>query len=161
MILRALILSATLPTHAQAAEIPVKIIQITDGDTVGMIDAEKRYFKVRLSGIDSPERKQAFSDKAKEALSAKVFEKDIVLDESGKDRYGRVLGVLKLEGRNINREMVAEGWAWQFVRYDKSVELRDAEADARAKKLGLWADAMPVAPREYRAKKTAQPAVAK
>ena len=126
------------------------MVQITDGDTVGVIDAKKNYFKVRLSGIDSPERKQAFSDKSKEALAAKVFDKNIILDESGKDRYGRTLGVLLLNGRNINREMVAEGWAWQFVRYDKSAELRAAEDSAKQKRIGLWADPAPVAPWDYR-----------
>ena len=139
-----------LSSQGFAAEIPVKVVQITDGDTVGVIDAEKNYFKVRLSGIDAPERKQAFSDKSKEALAAKVFDKNIILDESGKDRYGRTLGVLLVDGRNINREMVAEGWAWQFVRYDQSVELRTAEDAAKQKRLGLWADPAPIAPWDYR-----------
>jgi endonuclease YncB( thermonuclease family) len=151
MLLRALILSVTLLTQAQAAEIPVRVIQITDGDTVGVIDSENRSFKVRLSGIDAPEKKQAFSDKSKQALSAKVFEKDIVLETTSKDRYGRTLAVLKLDGRNINRELVAEGWAWQYLKYDQSKELREAEASARQKRLGLWADPMPVAPWEFRA----------
>lgn len=137
-------------SHAFATDISVKVVQITDGDTVGVIDAEKNYFKVRLSGIDAPERKQAFSDKSKEALAGKVFEKELILKESGKDRYGRTLGVLLLDGRNINREMVAEGWAWQFVRYDKSAELRTAEDSAKQKRIGLWADPAPIAPWDYR-----------
>lgn len=128
---------------------------ITDGDTVGVIDGEKRYFKVRLSGIDSPAKKQAFHEKSKQALADKVFEKDVSLVEAGKDRYGRVLGTLKIGGRNINCELVAEGWAWQLLKYDKAVELEKAEASARKSKAGLWADATPVVPWEFRAKKPA------
>jgi endonuclease YncB( thermonuclease family) len=142
-----------LGLHGQtvASELlPVKVVSITDGDTVGVINADKRYFKVRLEGIDAPEQKQAFGTKSKEALAAKVHERDIILDEHGKDWYGRTLGVLKVDGRDINREMVAEGWAWQFVQYDKSAALRDAQANAKRERLGLWADAQPVAPWEFR-----------
>jgi endonuclease YncB( thermonuclease family) len=143
----AVILLVVVP--CQAAEIPVKVVAITDGDTVGVIDAENRYFKVRLVGIDAPEKKQPFSAKSKEALSAKVFEKYVVLD----DRYGRTLGVLLVDGKSVNQELVAEGWAWQYVNFDKTAELREAQESARKAKLGLWADREPVAPLEFRKKK--------
>jgi micrococcal nuclease len=153
--LRALTLLLAFTVHAHAAEIAVKVVAITDGDTVGVIDAEKSYFKVRLHGIDSPEKKQAYHEKATQALSGKVFQKDVVLDERGKDRYGRVIAVLKLDGRNINRELVEEGFAWQWDKYDKLGEFTEAHASAKEKKAGLWQDAVPVAPWEFRAKKPA------
>lgn len=150
MMVRTALILLGLACPTLSAEYPVKVVAITDGDTIGVIDAEKRYFKVRLAGIDAPERKQAFSEKNKEALAAKIFEKVVILDDRGKDRYCRTLGVIKLDRRNINGEMVAECWAWQFVRYDKSAELRTAGSYARRNRLGLWNDKAPIAPCDYR-----------
>ena len=137
--------------HALAGE--VKVVAITDGDTVKVLTPEKKEIKVRLAGIDAPEKKQAFSEQSKQALSEKVFGKTVDLKDDGKDRYGRTIGVLTLEGRNINREMVAEGWAWWFEKYaPRDIALKEAEAAARAQKLGLWADPMPIPPWEFRKK---------
>jgi micrococcal nuclease len=71
-----------------AAEIPVKVVRITDGDTTGVIDADKNYFKVRLSSIDAPESGQAFSTKSKEALAAKFFDREILLEEQARIGMG-------------------------------------------------------------------------
>lgn len=137
----------------QALAIEVKVVAITDGDTVKVLTPEKKEIKVRLAGIDAPEKKQAFSEKSKQALSEKVFGKTVDLKEEGKDRYGRTIGTLTLEGRNINREMVAEGWAWWFEKYaPRDTVLRDAEAAARKQKMGLWAEPMPIPPWEFRKK---------
>ena len=83
-------------------------------------------------------------------MSDKVFGKKVTLEGQGEDDYGRTLGTLKLDGRNINREVVAEGWAWQYVHFDKSVELRTAQERAKKMKLGLWVDDAPIVPWEYR-----------
>ena len=83
-------------------------------------------------------------------MSAKVFGKKVTLESHGKDSYGRTLGTLRIDKRNINREMVAEGWAWQYVQYDKSDDLRKAQERAKKMKLGLWAEGEPVAPWEFR-----------
>jgi micrococcal nuclease len=144
-----------LAGHAIAGE--VRIVGVTDGDTVRVLDSEKHEIKIRLSGIDAPEKKQAFSEKSKQALSEKVFGKVVTLEDKGKDRYGRTLGVLIVDGRNVNQEMVAEGWAHWYEKYaPKDTKLRDAEAAARKGKLGLWADAMPVPPWEFRKAKQAK-----
>jgi micrococcal nuclease len=79
--------------------------------------------------------------------SGKVFGKKVTSQSHGEVSYGRTL---KIDKRKINREMVAEGWAWQYVQYDKSEELREAQKRAKKLKLGLWADAEPVAPWEFR-----------
>ena len=150
MIPRTFILLLALAWPAWAADLEVKVVGISDGDTVLALDEKKNEIKVRLAGIDAPEFRQAFGTKSKEALSAKVFGKRVTLESHGEDDFGRTLGKLKIDDRNINLEMVAEGWAWQYVHFDKSVELRTAQERAKKMKLGLWADDAPLAPWDYR-----------
>jgi hypothetical protein len=104
----------------------------------------------RFSGIDTPERKQAFGTQAKQALSSKVFSKTIRVQDNGKDRYGRTLGDIYLGDRWINLEMVSEGYAWHYKAYSKDKRLADAEVAARGAERGLWADSTPVPPWEFR-----------
>jgi micrococcal nuclease len=108
-----------------------KVVSIADGDTLTILTADKQQIKVRLSGIDTPERKQAFGTQAKQALSSKVFSKTIRVQDNGKDRYGRTLGDIYLGERWINLEMVAEGYAWHYKAYSKDKRLGDAEGTAR------------------------------
>ncbi len=91
-----------------------------------------------------------------------MFGQTIRVETQGKDRYGRTIGTLFVGQRNINLEMVESGMAWQYRKYDKSKLFADAEASARKAKRGLWADAHPVAPWEWRAEKLqlARPAIA-
>jgi hypothetical protein len=110
----------------------------------------KTSVKVRLDGIDAPETGQGFGTKAKQALSGKILARTVRVKTTGTDRYGRTLGVVWLGDRNINFEMVAEGWAWHFKKYSKDHALADAENQARAKKAGLWADEHPIAPWDWR-----------
>ena len=145
-----LVLHAVLLAALLAAEpIHGKVVGVTDGDTLRIFDGETAT-KVRLAGIDAPETKQPYSAKAKEALSEKVFGKEVEVRPEGKDKYGRTIGVIRLGERNINAELVREGWAWQYRQYDKSKELADAEAEARKAKRGLWADNDPMPPWEWR-----------
>ena len=114
----------------------------------------KTQVKVRLDGIDTPERAQPFGRKAGQALAKKVFGKVIQVDDLGKDRYGRTLGIVRLGKRNINLELVQEGWAWWYRKYaPKNKELAKAEAEARKAKRGLWADPKPIPPWEWRQKR--------
>jgi len=127
-----------------------KVVGISDGDTLTVL-VERTQVKIRLSGIDAPEKGQAFGGKSKDALAEKVFGKNVRVETQGQDKYGRTLGMIFVGNRNVNVEMVEEGWAWQFKRYDTSKALADAEAKARAAKRGLWADANPKSPWEWRA----------
>jgi len=135
-----LLITATL--HAD--EIRGKVVGIADGDTITVLDAEKVQHKIRLEGIDAPEKGQAFGTKAKEKMSELVGEK--------KDRYGRILGNVHLGDRLINLEMVQEGLAWHYKQYSKAKELADAEDEARKAKKGLWGDKSPEPPWEFRKK---------
>lgn len=137
----------------QPASTTYKVIAISDGDTVAVLCSNNEQIKVRLAEIDAPEKKQAFGTKAKEALADKIFDKEIRLEGTKKDRYGRVIGKIYLGDRYINEEMIAEGWAWHYTEYSKSPELEAAQQHAKKHKLGLWADADPTPPWEFRKKK--------
>ena len=73
---------------------------------------------------------------------------------SARDRYGRILGTVTVDPVIVNHELLKAGLAWQFTKYDKSKELTDLEAAARKAKVGLWSDAAPVAPWDWRAAET-------
>ncbi|MBK8491955.1 MAG: thermonuclease family protein [Saprospirales bacterium] len=131
----------------------VKVIGIADGDTFTAMQGQEK-IRVRLEGIDCPERGQAFGKRAGEALSEMVFGKHVRLEEHGKDRYGRVLAHVWLEdGRCVNEEMLQLGMAWHYKRYNKDPRWADLEEEARQARRGLWADKEPIAPWEWRKNK--------
>ena len=133
-----------------AGELRGKVVSIADGDTITILDAEKVQHKIRLDGIDAPEKGQAFGTKSREALGRKVHERDVRIEWEKRDRYQRIIGKVYVDSRLINREMVSEGMAWRYVKYSKDPELIRAETEAREAKRGLWADKSPVAPWEWR-----------
>lgn len=150
MIHLAALLTLLCLSPAFAEELRGKVVKITDGDTLTVLDTEKVQHKIRLEGIDAPESKQAFGTRSKQALGEKVADKEVLVVWEEKDRYGRMLGDVYLEGRPINREMVEEGMAWHFKRYSQSKELADVETDARKAKRGLWSEKNPIPPWEFR-----------
>lgn len=145
-----LLLALTASLHAE--EIRGKVVSIADGDTITVLDAEKVQHKIRLEGIDAPERGQAFGTKSREKLSELVGGKDVVVRWKKKDRYGRILGDVHLDDRLINLEMVQEGLVWHYKQYSKSKELAEAEEEARRAKKGIWGDKSPEPPWEFRKK---------
>ena len=142
---------------AQAASYPYSIhgtvVGVTDGDTIKVLRG-KELFKIRLNGIDAPESKQAYGKKSKECLSSLVFGKDVEVIVREMDRYGRYVGDVMVGGKSANAELVAEGLAWHYTQYSKDASLAALEKEARAKRLGLWADRSPVPPWDFRHKKT-------
>ncbi|MCE9554771.1 MAG: thermonuclease family protein [Planctomycetes bacterium] len=140
-----------LAAQSPAAELVGKVVSIADGDTLTVLDFDNVQHKIRLHGIDAPERGQAFSKRSKEALGALVQDKQVTVNVVDRDRYGRDVGTVTVEGVNVNLKLVENGWAWHFVRYapnDKA--LADAETAARAAHRGLWFDKAPVPPWEWR-----------
>lgn len=126
-----------------------KVVYITDGDTL-TLQVNKTQYKIRLLGIDAPEDEQPFSDQSKKALSDKVFEKTVQITTYGHDIYGNILGIVILDGKNVNLEMVKEGFAWHYKESSDSKKLAEAEQEARKSKLGLWADGNPISPWQWR-----------
>ena len=130
-----------------------RVVSIADGDTITVLNSNKTQQKIRLHGIDAPEKSQAFGTKSKDALAALVFQKDVVVTVVDKDRYGRWVGEVRQGGVDVNARMVRDGWCWRYPTYDKAREYAAAQAEAQKEKRGLWADKDPVPPWEFRKKR--------
>ena len=126
-----------------------KVVKIADGDTLTLLVNNEQH-KIRLSDIDTPERKQPFGTRAKQALSELAYSKQARVLEVTVDRYGRIVGRVYVDGVDVNRELVARGYAWVYRKYSNDAELLRLEAEANQKGLGLWADPNPIPPREWR-----------
>lgn len=128
-----------------------KVVGVADGDTLVVLDGTAQV-RVRLHGIDCPERGQAFGSAARRLASSLAFGKTVTVRSRGKDRYGRLLGEVVLpDGRSLNRELVAAGMAWHYARYSDDEELAKAERQARKARVGIWSEPDPVAPWSFRA----------
>ena len=118
------------------------VVGVSDGDSVTVIDANKTQYKIRLAGIDAPEKAQAYGQKSKDSLSDLVFGQQVDVEWSKRDRYGRTVGKLMLGGVDINLEQIKRGMAWHYKNYqnEQSQEDRDdyaqSESQAQGKKNG-------------------------
>jgi len=128
-----------------------RVVGVHDGDTLTCLDENNQQQKVRLAEIDAPELGQDFGKVSREALASMVFGKTVEVVDEGKDRYGRWIGRVLVNGTDVNREMVATGNAWHYAAYSKDTSLAQLQADARGKQIGLWAQPSPVAPWQFRA----------
>lgn len=126
-----------------------KVVGLADGDTITVLHARTQY-KIRLEGIDAPEKGQDYGTQARKALADKVFQKDVLVLWQTEDKYDRVLGHVFVGNQWINKELVQEGWAWHYKKYSKSRVLAEAEVFARTHRYGLWQDPAPVAPWDHR-----------
>jgi micrococcal nuclease len=139
------------PLGASAEQFTGKVVGISDGDTLSVLH-EGKAVKVRLHGVDTPERAQAFGTQARKLTGDLVFQQIVTVIIRDTDRYGRVVGeVLLPDGRSLNQELVKAGMAWWYRRYaPHDTTFAQLEAEARTAKRGLWADAHPVPPWEWR-----------
>jgi endonuclease YncB( thermonuclease family) len=127
-----------------------KCVGVTDGDTVKVM-LGGRAATIRLVGIDAPEKKQAFGEVSKQALSQMAFGKNLTVYPTGHDRYGRTLGWVFVGRSNLNSAQVQNGYAWWYRQYSpKETKIAALEAAARAGRVGLWRAAAPVAPWAWR-----------
>ncbi|MBE2986637.1 thermonuclease family protein [Campylobacter sp. RM12920] len=124
-----------------------KVIKVSDGDTISVL-ADGKPVKIRLDGIDAPEKSQAFGRKATKFLSNLIAGRVVEIAPQGKDRYKRVIATVYLNGININQEIIKNGYAWAFVKY--STKYLNDESNARALGVGLWSGKNPIAPWIYR-----------
>lgn len=140
-----------LPLLASAEQFTGKVVGISDGDTISVL-REGKAVKVRLYGVDAPEQAQAFGTKARQLTGDLAFQREVTVVIHATDRYGRLVGeVLLPDGRTLNHELVRAGLAWWYRQYaPKDTALAQLEAEAKTAKRGLWADAQPVPPWEWR-----------
>lgn len=136
-----------------AAEVHGLVVGVHDGDSLTLLVGGKNEIKVRLEGIDAPELKQPFGSASKKALSDLVFGKTVRLEQTGKDRYKRTLGNIYVDETWINLAMVERGMAWFFAKYSKDGKLKAAAELAQRRAVGLWREAAPQPPWEWRKKK--------
>jgi len=132
-------------------DITARVVGVTDGDTVTVLEGGSTNRKIRLHGIDTPERGQPHYRRAKNALADKIAGKTVGIGVVDTDRYGRTVGVIYFEGQNINVAMVRDGHAWwyrKYAQYDR--QLQEAESQAQSANLGLWQQADPIPPWEWR-----------
>lgn len=132
-----------------AATLAGRVVAVHDGDTITVL-VERREVRVRLAGIDAPERGQAHGSAARRALALRVAGRDVEVDARGRDGYGRTLGVVRAGALDVNRAQVADGWAWVFRRYADDAALVALEDEARRARRGLWRDPAPLPPWTWR-----------
>jgi endonuclease YncB( thermonuclease family) len=135
---------------AFSANFTCRVVGVTDGDTLTCLTQEKRQIKVRLAQIDAPEKAQPFGQRSKQALSDLAFGKDVEMEEETTDRYGRMVATVFNSGEDINLSMVQSGMAWVYDQYAHDQAYFAAQDAARGERAGLWADANPVRPSEWR-----------
>ncbi|MDF1525928.1 MAG: thermonuclease family protein [bacterium] len=127
-----------------------EVVGVLDGDTIEVMRRGVAV-RVRLDGIDCPERKQAFGARTKQFTSKLSFAEKVTVIDKGKDRYGRTIGeVILPDGTSLNKRLVAEGYAWWYSRYSDDEELRNLQAEAREAKKGLWVDPKVIPPWIFR-----------
>ncbi len=123
---------------------------VSDGDTITVLHKGKGE-RIRLHGIDCPEKRQAFGNRAKQFTSKLIFVKIVTVQVLDRDRYGRTVGVVLLpDGRSLNHELVRAGLAWMYRRYTDDQSLSELEEEARVARRGLWADPNPIPPWQWR-----------
>lgn len=131
-----------------------RVVKVIDGDTFDLLSQSRQKIRVRLFGIDAPERGQAFNIKAKEYTASLIAGKDVKLVVNRKDQYGRIVADVYLaDGTHVNAQIVKAGFAWHYKTYSDDATLARLETVARKEKRGLWQDAHPQPPWEYRKQK--------
>ncbi len=161
-LIRALLLLAGL---AHAATLTGRVVGVADGDTVTVLDANRQQHKIRLQGIDAPEKAQPFGEKSKQNLSRLVFGKDVLVEWEKRDRYKRIVGKVWVQPASCptcpmtldaGHAQITVGLAWWFRKYAREQSPQDrgayefSEQEARARRVGLWSNPDPMPPWEWR-----------
>lgn len=150
------LLTSLLISPACAELLQGRVVGVTDGDTITVLDSANTQYKVRLAGIDAPERKQPYGQVSKRSLSDLIYNKSVLVDWSKRDRYDRIVGKVWVNDLDANLEQIKRGLAWHYTKYKKEQPLEDrlsylhAEEDAKASRVGLWIESNPIPPWDWR-----------
>ena len=160
-----LLLAALCITASVHADISGRVVVVSDGDTIKVLAADMIEYKVRLTGIDAPERGQPFGNASRKHLASMIAGKEVLVESTREDNYGRVLGKVWVQPRScpacgrtldVNHAQVVDGMAWWYRYYAREQSEEDqgryesAEDEAKVRKRGLWADPDAVNPYEWR-----------
>ncbi len=158
--MKGLILLATLicgtTALAETLDCPCKVVKVSDGDTVHVLDQSNTKHKIRLGGIDAPEKKQVYGKKSTKNLANLIAGQNVDVEYNKRDRYGRIIGKLLKDGQDINLLQVKQGYAWHYKYYQRDQSEIDrilyssAEINAREKTIGLWSVPAAIPPWEFR-----------
>ena len=146
----------TLCCRAETRSLAGRVTAVVDGDSFVITDASRQSHRVRLLGIDAPERKQSFSTASKRQLSNMIFGRDIVVISPKVDQYGRIVGSVVLNGHDVALDQVQAGMAWVYVHYQGELTPSDraayaaAQRSAKEKRAGIWSEPAPVPPWQFR-----------
>lgn len=127
-----------------------RVIGISDGDTISLLDTRKGLTKIRLHQIDAPEKKQDFGQRSKQSLSELIYGKQVRIDVADIDKYGRTVGTIWLGQTDINMEQVKRGMAWVYVKYATDPGYFAAESTAKNARFGLWSQPNAIPPWMFR-----------
>ena len=142
-----------------AEELTGKVIKVSDGDTITVLDSNNQKYKIRLQGIDAPETQQVFGETSRQSLASLVYDKEVIILWDKRDKYARILGKVIVDGRDANYEQLKKGLAWYYKQYENDLSDEDkeryAEAEAWARNYteGLWTDSKSIPPWEFRHKR--------
>lgn len=141
---------------AWSAAVEGEVVGVTDGDTLVLLDRSDTQYIVRIAGIDAPEKRQDFGTRAHQSLARTTFRRMVIVDWHKRDRYGRLVGKVLLDGKDVGLGLVVAGLAWHYKAYEQEQTLEDrqsyaiAESRARAERAGLWLNPSPLPPWEFR-----------
>jgi endonuclease YncB( thermonuclease family) len=147
-----------LSNFAYAKTIEGLVVGVADGDTITVLDQQKNTYKIRLQGIDAPEKKQAFGEKSKQNLHDLVHSKQVRIEYDKDDKYGRIVGKVTVDDVDVCLQQLVLGMAWHYKKYQNEQSVSDralyseTELKSKSLKLGLWSDDTPMPPWEFRKK---------
>ena len=156
LVIGLLIMVLSLPLLAADCKLPGKVIRVLDGDTIAVMDKQRQSHKIRLAGIDAPEKKQPYGKKAKKVLTALLRNKRVCIEWHKQDRYKRKVGIVWLDQVDINLQMLHQGLSWHFKKYAKEQSAENqrlyaaAERTSKSKVIGLWQEPDAIAPWDWR-----------
>lgn len=136
-----------------------RVVGVADGDTITVLDSTNTQHKIRLNGIDAPEKNQAFGNVSKKSLSDLVFNQHVDIEWFKYDKYERKLGKVYLNNEDICLEQIKRGLAWYNSKYKGDLVQEDrityvqTQQEAEANKTGLWVDPDPIPPWDFRKQK--------
>lgn len=159
------LLLVSIAVHADT--LTGRVVSVADGDTVTILDGDRKQHKIRVSGIDAPEKAQPFGQRSKQSMSTLVFGKEVEVQWAKRDRYRRIIGKVMVAAPSCRTNrcpktldaglaQITTGLAWWYQKYEKDQSASDAgrygfaQQEARTKRAGLWADAHPIPPWDWR-----------
>jgi endonuclease YncB( thermonuclease family) len=140
---------STSPTPGTSGELQGQVTSVADGDTLTLVSPTGEH-RIRLGGIDAPELDQAHGQQARAALALLCLGRTAQVSIQDQDRYGRTVGTVRCGDASATTELVRQGHAWVYTRYNHDPELPALQAQARSTRQGLWAQARPTPPWEWR-----------